>query len=127
MLNLKQQTQVLEPLIVSQLSSFNFYSVALVVDNPRACLRADTLAKYVSQVVFNTDRLTEYVYGVTHESMIKVLPLYMKEHVFYADPFKSIDDLGVGTLIQSAVEKIRIINPQVSIAMLGAHVSDPRW
>jgi phosphoenolpyruvate synthase/pyruvate phosphate dikinase len=76
---------------------------------PRACLRADRFASLdsVNFVAINTDELTQLVFGVEKEAAKRVMSMYIDRNILARDPFVCLDALGVGQLIQLAINNFR--------------------
>ncbi|MDR3167494.1 MAG: hypothetical protein LBT93_06075, partial [Treponema sp.] len=60
------------------------------------------------------------------DDVASFLPTYLKKQVLDVDPFKSIDEEGVGFLIRNAVEQGRAVNPKINVGICGEHGGDPR-
>lgn len=58
------------------------YTVGVVLDNPRACLRADTLAQYINTFALDLNALTGHVYGCSKRDAEKIFPRYVLEQVY---------------------------------------------
>ncbi len=63
--------------------------------------------------------------GFSRDDAGKFLPLYVKRGLLESDPFKSIDQKGVGLLVDAAVKKGREINPNLHVGVCGEHGGDP--
>lgn len=104
-----------------------FYSVGVIFNSPRSCLRAETIAPHVMHVAFNTHDLTMQTFGCDREDAEKFFPQYIFDKIYMADPFKSIDDMAVGALMNAALNKCRTQQPHIECSVTeGDHSSDPR-
>ncbi|MDR0636589.1 MAG: pyruvate, phosphate dikinase [Treponema sp.] len=99
--------------------------IGTMIEVPRATLVADRIAKYADFFSFGTNDLTQMTLGFSRDDIGSFLPSYLEKKVLDVDPFKSIDEAGVGQLIQGAVEKGRSVNPGLSIGICGEHGGDP--
>ncbi len=101
------------------------YQVGCMIETPRACLIADEIAKIADFVTFGTNDLTQLTYGFSRDDCMKFLQDYYDDYLIYKDPFVMLDRNGVYELISTAVQKIRLIKPDMPIWLLGDIVSDP--
>ena len=76
-----------------------------MIEIPRACLLADRMAKTAQFFSFGTNDLTQMTFGFSRDDIGGFLPEYLKDDILEADPFQTIDQEGVGQLIQMAVEQ----------------------
>ncbi len=101
------------------------YKVGCMIETPRACLIADELSKIADFVTFGTNDLTQLTYGFGRDDCMKFLQDYYDDYIIYKDPFVMLDRNGVYELIRIAVDKIRMVKPDMPIWLLGDIVSDP--
>ena len=101
------------------------YTVGCMIETPRACLIADELAKIADFVTIGTNDLTQLTFGFSRDDCMKFLQDYYDDYLIYKDPFVMLDKHGVFELIRIAVEKIRKVNKEIPIWILGDIVSDP--
>jgi pyruvate,orthophosphate dikinase len=103
------------------------YKVGTMMELPRACIRADDIARAgVEFMSFGTNDLTQSTYGFSRDDMGKFVPSYLSKGVLEVDPFVTIDQRGVGTLIQMALDKSLSVNPNLNIGICGEHGGDPK-
>jgi len=101
----------------------NFGTMLEVV---RACLTADEIAKVTEFFSFGTNDLTQAVFSFSREDAeSKFLPEYLKKEILTENPFQSLDVNGVGSLMQIAIAKGRIVKPNLEIGICGEHGGDP--
>ncbi|MBU6372530.1 MAG: pyruvate, phosphate dikinase [Alphaproteobacteria bacterium] len=101
------------------------YLVGTMIELPRAALRAAEIAEEAEFFSFGTNDLTQTTLGVSRDDAGKFLPTYVDAGVFEKDPFVSIDQSGVGELIQIATERGRSARPALKLGICGEHGGDP--
>ena len=101
------------------------YMVGTMIEMPRAALTADKVAETAEFFSFGTNDLTQTTLGMSRDDAGSFLPNYVAKSIFAKDPFKSIDEEGVGQLVQMAVEKGRKTRPNIKLGICGEHGGDP--
>ena len=101
------------------------YLYGTMIEIPRACLLADRLAKTAQFFSFGTNDLTQMSFGFSRDDIGGFLPDYLEKNLLPADPFQTIDQDGVGQLIQMAVEKGRGTCGELKIGICGEQGGDP--
>ncbi|MEN6458993.1 MAG: pyruvate, phosphate dikinase [Thermoguttaceae bacterium] len=96
-----------------------------MIEIPRACLTADTMAKTAQFFSFGTNDLTQMCFGFSRDDIGAFLPDYLDQNILPADPFQTIDQAGVGQLIQMAVTKGRATRGDLKIGICGEQGGDP--
>ncbi len=96
-----------------------------MIEIPRACLLADQMAKTAKFFSFGTNDLTQMSFGFSRDDIGGFLPDYLDKGVLKADPFQTIDQDGVGQLIQMAVNKGRGTRSDLKIGICGEQGGDP--
>jgi pyruvate,orthophosphate dikinase len=102
------------------------FKIGTMIEVPRAAIRAGHIAKYADFFSFGTNDLTQMTFAFSRDDVASFLPTYLKKQVLDVDPFKSIDEEGVGFLIQNAVEQGRSVNPKLKVGICGEHGGDPQ-
>ncbi len=100
------------------------YQVGTMIEIPRACLVADTLAREADFFSFGTNDLTQLTYGFSRDDANKYINDYKKKRIIEADPFASIDREGVGKMVNLAIKKARSVNENISLGICGEHGGD---
>ena len=77
-----------------------------MIEIPRAALTADEIAKEAEFFSFGTNDLTQMTFGFSRDDAGKFLPAYYEKKIYEEDPFKTLDQKGVGQLIKMAAEKV---------------------
>jgi pyruvate,orthophosphate dikinase len=96
-----------------------------MIEIPRACLLANGMAKTAQFFSFGTNDLTQMSFGFSRDDIGGFLGDYLEKNILPADPFQTIDQAGVGQLIQMAVEKGRKTRPELKIGICGEQGGDP--
>jgi len=102
------------------------YFVGTMIELPRAALRANDIAKYADFFSFGTNDLTQTTFGISRDDAGKFLNDYVNNKIFNKDPFISIDERGVGELIEIAVGRGRKVNTKIKLGICGEHGGDPQ-
>jgi pyruvate,orthophosphate dikinase len=99
--------------------------IGTMIEVPRAAIRAGHIAKYADFFSFGTNDLTQMTFAFSRDDVASFLPAYLDKNVLDVDPFKSIDEEGVGFLVSSATEQGRAVNPSLKVGICGEHGGDP--
>ena len=101
------------------------YEVGTMIEIPRAALTADEIAKEAEFFCFGTNDLTQMTFGFSRDDAGKFLPAYYANKIYESDPFARLDTVGVGKLMEMAVELGRKTRPGMSCGICGEHGGDP--
>jgi pyruvate,orthophosphate dikinase len=96
-----------------------------MIEIPRAALLADQMAKEASFFSFGTNDLTQMTFGFSRDDIGSFLDEYLEKKILPADPFQTIDQQGVGQLIQMAVQKGRSTKKDLKVGICGEQGGDP--
>jgi pyruvate,orthophosphate dikinase len=96
-----------------------------MIEIPRACLLADRMARSAWFFSFGTNDLTQMGFGFSRDDIGGFLPEYLGKKILKADPFQTIDQEGIGQLIEMAVQKGRKTRPDLKIGICGEQGGDP--
>ena len=105
-------------------TKFN-YLVGTMIEIPRACVVADEIAKDAHFFSFGTNDLTQTTLGMSRDDSGSFLPAYQEAEIVKKNPFASIDQTGVGKLMQTAVELGRKTRSDIKLGICGEHGGDP--
>lgn len=97
------------------------YKIGTMIELPRACVKADKIAKEAEFFSFGTNDLTQMTYGFSRDDAGKFLTDYYAKHIFTQDPFARVDESGVGSLMQIAIEKAKQARPDIELGVCGEH------
>jgi pyruvate,orthophosphate dikinase len=99
--------------------------IGTMIEVPRAAIRAGHIARYVDFFSFGTNDLTQMTFAFSRDDVASFLPAYLQLNVLDVDPFKSIDEEGVGYLIQYAASQGRSVKSDLKLGICGEHGGDP--
>jgi pyruvate, orthophosphate dikinase len=101
------------------------YLVGTMIEVPRGALTADEIAKSAQFFSFGTNDLTQMALGMSRDDSGSFLPNYAELEIASANPFATLDQTGVGQLVEIAVTKGRATAPGLKIGICGEHGGDP--
>jgi pyruvate,orthophosphate dikinase len=101
------------------------YLYGTMIEIPRAALLADQMAEIAQFFSFGTNDLTQMTFGFSRDDIGGFLSDYLGKNILKADPFQTIDQEGVGQLIQCSVERGRKTRPDLKIGICGEQGGDP--
>ena len=101
------------------------YLLGTMIETPRAAVIADSIARQAEFFSFGTNDLTQMTLGFSRDDAGKFLPDYLRKGIYEHDPFRSIDQKGVGSLVEMAVRKGKDARPGIETGVCGEHGGDP--
>ena len=101
------------------------YMVGTMIEIPRAALTANEVAEVAEFFSFGTNDLTQMTFGYSRDDAGKFLPEYVDNKILPSDPFQSLDQTGVGQLVEMAINKGRSTRPNLKVGICGEHGGDP--
>ncbi|MHB9880036.1 pyruvate, phosphate dikinase [Pacificimonas sp. ICDLI1SI03] len=101
------------------------YLVGTMIELPRAALRAGDIAEHADFFSFGTNDLTQTTLGISRDDAARFLGEYVDKGLLPKDPFVSLDETGVGELVEMAVERGRATRPDIKLGICGEHGGDP--
>ena len=102
------------------------YQVGTMIEIPRAAITADEIAKEAEFFSFGTNDLTQMTFGFSRDDAGKFLPAYYEKKIYEEDPFKTLDQKGVGKLIEMAVKGGKSTRPDIHLGVCGETGGDPK-
>ncbi len=101
------------------------YKFGTMIEIPRACLTAGEIAGEAEFFSFGTNDLTQMTYGMSRDDAGPFLMPYIAKEIYKEDPTVSIDQTGVGRLMQICVDDARKVNPNIKLGICGEQGGDP--
>ena len=103
------------------------YTVATMIETPRAALTGGRLALHVDAFSFGTNDLTQLTFGLSRDDVeATYMPKALEGNLMPVDPFRTLDRDGVGRLLQMAVDEGRAARPDLVTGICGEHGGDPQ-
>ena len=107
-------------------SGVNFdYSLGVMVETPRAALRAGDIAQHAAFLSFGTNDLTQMTYGLSRDDAGRFMNTYVQQGVYPEDPFHILDVDGVGELLLIGAERGRRTRADLVLSICGEHGGNP--
>ena len=100
------------------------YRLGVMVETPRAALRAGDIAEQSAFLSFGTNDLTQMTYGLSRDDAGRFMSAYVNQGVYREDPFQTLDIDGVGELLLLGAQRGRAARPDVTLALCGEHGGD---
>ncbi|MEP1768541.1 MAG: putative PEP-binding protein [Sulfitobacter sp.] len=101
------------------------YRLGVMVETPRAALRAAEIAPYCAFLSFGTNDLTQMAYGLSRDDAGRFMSDYVQQGVFDEDPFHTLDHDGVGELLTLGAQRGRSTQPDITLSVCGEHGGNP--
>jgi pyruvate, orthophosphate dikinase len=101
-------------------------SIGTMIETPRAALRADELSQEADFFSFGTNDLTQMTFGFSRDDIeSRMMPAYLEGGLLKRNPFETIDQDGVGELVEIAAKRGRAAKPDIKLGVCGEHGGDP--
>jgi pyruvate, orthophosphate dikinase len=126
---LRQMREELEPVAKEILEDSGVdlhVEFGTMIELPRSCMEAESIAKYADFFSFGTNDLSQTAFGFSRDDIGKFLGMYEERKLVPANPFVTIDEPGVGRLMEIAVEEGRKGNSELHLGICGEHGGDPQ-
>ena len=101
------------------------YRLGVMVETPRACLRAGEIALHSAFLSFGTNDLRQMTYGLSRDDAWRFMSIYVNQQVYEEDPFHILDQEGVGELLLVGAERARAHHPGITLSVCGEHGGNP--
>lgn len=101
------------------------YLVGTMIEIPRAALTADKIASKAEFFSFGTNDLTQMTFGYSRDDAGKFLPIYTDSGILPKDPFQTLDQEGVGQLVEMGTQRGRSTRENLKVGICGEHGGDP--
>jgi pyruvate,orthophosphate dikinase len=102
------------------------YKMGTMIEIPRAALIAEKIAHCADFFSFGTNDLTQMTFGFSRDDVGKFLPIYLEKGIIDKDVFQTIDQSGVGQLVEMGTKKGRSVKPELKVGVCGEHGGDPK-
>jgi pyruvate, orthophosphate dikinase len=122
------QSEIVHNVAIKVMSERNVkidYQVGTMIEVPRGAVTADEIAQTAQFFSFGTNDLTQTALGISRDDMGSFMMPYVENEVFSKNPFATLDQVGVGSLMRIAVEKGRSSRPGIKLGICGEHGGDP--
>lgn len=101
------------------------YKVGTMIEVPRGAITADEIAEVAQFFSFGTNDLTQMTLGFSRDDYGKFINDYIEKGIYESDPFKHVDQTGVGRMVKIAKDYGRSVNPELKLGVCGEHGGDP--
>ncbi|HRO15842.1 MAG TPA: PEP-utilizing enzyme, partial [Paracoccus sp. (in: a-proteobacteria)] len=102
------------------------YRLGVMVETPRAALRAGDIAEHCAFLSYGTNDLTQMTYGLSRDDAARFMGSYLGQGVYPEDPFHTLDEEGVGELVLTGTQRARERRPDITVSLCGEHGGNPR-
>ena len=116
--------RIVEEVIAKKKVKLN-YKIGTMIEIPRAALTADQVAQVAEFFSFGTNDLTQMTFGYSRDDAGVFLPEYVEKGILEKDPFQTLDQGGVGQLVEMGVQKGRSARSDLKVGICGEHGGDP--
>jgi pyruvate, orthophosphate dikinase len=123
---IKRAIDAVAAAVMGEMSAEITYQVGTMIEVPRAALRAVEIAQHAEFFSFGTNDLTQMTLGLSRDDSAKFMETYLKQGIFTADPFTTLDVPGVGVLVELAAERGRASRADIKLGICGEHGGDPK-
>lgn len=121
----KARIDAVAAVIESRTGQHFTFKLGVMVETPRAALRAAEIAPHASFLSFGTNDLTQMTYGLSRDDAGRFMGSYVQQGVFEEDPFHTLDRDGVGELLLMGAGRARQAKPEITVSICGEHGGDP--
>ncbi len=128
----KEELKILKDIVIEQAEAVFKekgktvkYMVGTMIEMPRAALMADDVATEAEFFSFGTNDLTQTCMGMSRDDAAKFLPEYVEQGILEKDPFQTLDQSGVGQLVDMACQRGRSTRDDIKLGICGEHGGDP--
>jgi len=100
-------------------------SIGTMIEIPRAAITADEVAKHADFFSFGTNDLTQMAFGYSRDDINSFLPDYLSKEILHDDPFQTLDQEGVGQLVEMGFKRGRRTKKDLKVGICGEHGGEP--
>jgi pyruvate,orthophosphate dikinase len=121
-----EQLQTVAAQVIREAGVSVRYMFGTMIEIPRACLVADQIAQRAEFFSFGTNDLTQTIFGFSRDdAQGKFLHVYLEKGILKDDPFQTLDQEGVGQLMEMAAKRGKSTRPKLEVGICGEHGGDP--
>ena len=113
----------LEPIVTED--ARQSIGIGAMIETPRACLRAEEIAQDCDFFSFGTNDLTQLAFGLSRDDAGTFMPEYRNLGLLASNPFRVLDEQGVGELLAIAVERGRLTKTDMPMGLCGEQGAEP--
>ncbi|MCI5047592.1 MAG: pyruvate, phosphate dikinase [Aquisalinus sp.] len=121
---LKERVDAVARAVLAEKGQQLDYMVGTMIELPRAALTADQIAEDAAFFSFGTNDLTQTTFGLSRDDAGTFLPDYIRQGILEQDPFVTLDQEGVGALVEIAAERGRKTRSDIKLGICGEHGGD---
>ena len=121
----KVETTIEETKVAKKFTGKLDILIGTMIEIPRAALTANEVAEFADFFSFGTNDLTQMTFGYSRDDVNTFLPDYLQQDILPVDPFQSLDQTGVGQLVDMGVKKGRSTKNKLKVGICGEHGGDP--
>ena len=125
---LKHQKDIVDEVAAQIMKKYKMkfkYLVGTMIELPRAALTANEIAAEAEFFSFGTNDLTQTTLGLSRDDAGTIIEDYMAKGIMAEDPFQTLDQTGVGQLVEIGTKKGRSTRPRLKVGICGEHGGDP--
>ena len=122
---IREQAEAVIAKVNEELGTKLKFQIGSMIEFPRAAATADKIAEYADFFSFGTNDLTQTTFGFSRDDYSKFIDSYLDQKILLQDPFKTLDEDGVGVMIALAEEKGRSVKSDLHLGICGEHGGDP--
>ncbi len=101
------------------------YLVGTMIELPRAALSAGEIAQVAEFFSFGTNDLTQMTLGLSRDDSPRIIREYLRMSIYEKDPFATLDQSGVGQLVEMGTRLGRAVRSKLKVGICGEHGGDP--
>lgn len=117
----RAQVEAIAAAVAAETNAAFDYRLGVMVETPRAALRAEDIAQHAEFLSFGTNDLTQMTYGLSRDDAGRFMSAYVQQGVYEEDPFHTLDVEGVGELLSIGAERGRKGRPGITLSLCGEH------
>ncbi|MDD5431065.1 MAG: pyruvate, phosphate dikinase, partial [Candidatus Pacebacteria bacterium] len=124
----KNQKEIVDRIAKETMAKYKVkivYKVGTMIEVPRAAVTADEIAAEAEFFSFGTNDLTQMTMGFSRDDAGKFIRAYLEKKILKEDPFQTLDQVGVGQMVEMGIKKGRSVRKDLKVGICGEHGGDP--